>query len=105
MRRNVLVAAALLIGAMLTGCAMAPVVPPRGILFNDQQAPLFGGREAGTKEGRASTYTLLFLVGWGDSSITAAARDAGISQIKMTNYEMFSILGLYQKYTTIVCGD
>jgi hypothetical protein len=105
MRRTKLFAGALLIGAMLTGCAMTPVMPPRGILYTDQQAPLFGGREVGEKEGRASTYTLLFLVAWGDSSITAAAHEAGISQIKQTNYEMFSILGLYQRYTPIVSGD
>ncbi len=105
MRRNTLLAAALLMGVLLCGCAMAPVVPPRGILFNDQKAPLFGGKEIGSREGRASTYTLLFLVGWGDSSVTAAARNADISQVKMLNYKMFSILGLYQKYTTIVRGD
>ncbi|MGD1000850.1 MAG: TRL-like family protein [Candidatus Brocadiia bacterium] len=105
MRRNTFLAAALLIGVMLSGCAMAPVVPPRGILYNDQKAPLFGGKEIGSKEGRASTYTLLFLVGWGDSSVTAAARDAGISEVKQLNYQMFSILGLYQRYTTIVRGD
>ena len=105
MQRKKRLAAAVLIGAMLSGCALAPVVPPRGILFNDQKAPLFGGREVGGKEGRASTYTVLFLVGWGDSSVTAAARDADISQIKQMNYEMFSILGLYQRYTTIVRGD
>jgi hypothetical protein len=105
MRRIKLLAGALLIGATLTGCAMAPVVPPRGILYTDQKAPLFGGHELGAKEGCASTYTLLFLVGWGDSSITAAAHEGGISQVKQTNYEMFSILGLYQKYTTLVRGD
>jgi hypothetical protein len=105
MRRNKLLAAALLIGAMLAGCAMAPVIPPRGILFTDQKAPLFGGHEVGSKEGCASAYCVLFLVGWGDSSITAAACNANISQIKMMNYEMFSILGLYQRYTTIVHGD
>ena len=105
MQRKKLFAGALLMGAMLTGCAVAPVVPPRGILFNNQDAPLFGGREVGTKEGRASTYTLLFLVGWGDASITAAARNGDITQIKQTNYGMLSYLGLYQRYTTIVRGD
>ena len=97
--------AALLTAALLAGCALAPVVPPRGAIYNDQKAPLFGGRELGTKEGCASTYTILFLVAWGDSSITAAAREGGISQIKQTNYEMFNILGIYQRYTTIVSGD
>jgi hypothetical protein len=84
---------------------VARVVPPRGILFNNQDAPLFGGRELGMKEGRASTYTLLFLVGWGDASISAAACNGGISEIKQTNYGMLSYLGLYQRYTTIVRGD
>jgi hypothetical protein len=105
MRRNKLLAAALLIGAMLTGCAMAPVIPPRGILFTDQKAPLFGGREVGGKEGRASAYCVLCLFGWGDCSVTAAARDADISHVKMMNYEMFNIFIFYQRYTTIVCGD
>jgi hypothetical protein len=105
MRQYKLLAAVVLMGAMLSGCAMAPVVPPRGILFTDQKAPLFGGHELGSKEGCSSSYCVLFLIGWGDSSITAAAREADISQIKMMNYEMFSILGLYQRYTTIVRGD
>jgi hypothetical protein len=96
---------ALLTAALLAGCEMGGVVPPRGVIYNDEKAPLFGGRELGTKEGCASTYTILFLFAWGDASITAAAREGDITHVKQTNYRLFNILGIYQRYTTIVRGD
>jgi len=96
---------ALLVAWACPGCAFTPVVPPRGVVYNDQRAPLFGGRETGTKEGRASAYSALMMVGWGDCSLDAAARNGSIRQIKHVDYELLSVLGMYQKFTTIVRGD
>ena len=89
----------------LSGCAFAPVVPPRGLLYNDQKAPLFGGRSAGPLVGEASSYSVMFLVGWGDSSIRAAAKNGGITRIQNVDYRLVHFLGLYQRFTVIVSGD
>jgi hypothetical protein len=104
LRRSLLILA-LLAAGVLPGCAFAPVVPPRGLLYNDQRAPLFGGKETGTKEGKASAYSVLMMVGWGDASLDAAARNGSIKQVKHVDYELYSILGMYQKFTTIVRGE
>jgi hypothetical protein len=95
----------LAVAAAVAGCAFAPVVPPRGMVYNDQKAPLFGGRETGAKEGQASAASVLMLVGWGDCSIDAAASAGAISQIKHVDYRYRNILGVYQSFTTIVKGE
>lgn len=96
-----------LAGPILTfaGCVITPVNPPRGVAFNNQKAPLYGGKETGSKEGRASAYCVLFLAGWGDSSLKKAAERGGISTIKHVDYQFYNILGFYQRYTTIVRGE
>lgn len=90
---------------LLTACATAPVIPPRGLLYTHQRAPLFPGKGAGTKEGRSSAYNILLLVGWGDASIHAAARNGGLVEIHHLDYEVRSFLFIYQRYTTIAYGE
>ena len=89
----------------LSGCAFAPVMPPRGILYTDQQAPLFGGRAPGHAEGRASAHSVLFIFAWGDCSVTAAAANGGIKQIKHLDYRLLNLALIYQRFTTIVRGE
>ncbi len=104
---NVLKASAVaIIGFVLSGCVFASVVPPRGILFTDQKAPLFrGGGEPGPKEGHASAHNVLFLVGWGDSGLKSAMEDGGITNLTHSDYRVQNYLLIYQKYTTIVYGE
>ena len=102
-RYRVLVCGLLLLA--VSGCCLAPVIPPRGVLYNDQKAPLFPGKELGGREGKASAHNILFLVGWGDASLHAAAFNGRITTIKYTDYRMFNILAIYQCYTTIVKGE
>lgn len=110
--------------------AGAPVQPPRGFLFTQQKAPLaFTGevpdvvpptpREAAprvagltpaTKCGKAEAsnvivYYRLLSVGWGDCSVETAARNAGITRIAFADYELFSVLGLYNRMTVYVYGE
>ncbi|HPN84017.1 MAG TPA: TRL-like family protein [Victivallales bacterium] len=91
--------------ASVAGCAFAPVVPPRGVMYNDQKAPLFGGRSAGSQSGESSAHNVMMLVGWGDCSIDAASKNGNIKLIKNVDYEMFSIFIFYQRFTTIVYGE
>jgi hypothetical protein len=94
-----------LAGLLVSGCAFAPVVPPRGVLYTDQKAPLFGGREPGSAEGRASAHSVLFAIAWGDCSVATAARNGGIRQIKHLDYRLVNLGLIYQRFTTIVRGE
>jgi hypothetical protein len=88
-----------------TGCVFTTVSPPRGLIMTDQTAPLFPGRETGSKVGRASAHNILFLFGWGDSGLNAAIRDGGLETVNHTDYRFQNYLLIYQKYTTIVYGE
>jgi hypothetical protein len=97
---------ALMVAAALTsGCVFASVAPPRGLIYTDQKAPLFSGREAGSKAGRADAHCILFLVGWGDSGLRAAMQDGGITEVRHSDYRIQNYMLIYQKYTTIAYGE
>ncbi|MGF1572204.1 MAG: TRL domain-containing protein [Sumerlaeia bacterium] len=89
----------------LQGCVFAPVAPPRGIIYNDQTSVLFPGGKPGEKEGRASSHSILFLVGWGDSGLNKAMADGDINQLMHTDYRIQNYGLIYQKYTTIARGE
>ena len=97
---------ALVSSFFLTGCIFAPVVPPKGLLYTDQKAPLMPIPTpiVGDAEGTSSTHTILFLVAFGDGSIDAAAKNGGITTITHLDYEFENYLGIYQRYTTIAKG-
>ena len=91
---------ALLIFLMLfTGCC----------LYSKIQRPLdrdFHITELGSKEGRSTNHSILWLVSWGDAGTRAAADNGGISIIKHADQEFMAVLfGLYVRYTTVVYGD
>lgn len=108
MKRTLAMAA--LAGAVLltSGCLVAPVRPPYGVIFTDYKAPLDhdgSGEPLGSKSGEASTSSILALVATGDASIQAAAANGGVTNIHTLDYKYFNVLGVYQKYTTIVHGE
>ena len=91
------------------GCAMtsAPVIPPAA-LVQTYKAPLDidnDQTQLGSKSGKSETFNVLGVVSWGDGSTRAAAQNGGISTIRSADYEFFSVLGIYSRYTTIVHGD
>ena len=60
----------------------------------------------GEKVGRASTYTVLWLVSWGDAGVAAAARNGGLIAVNHMDSEVFQVLyGLYTRETIVVYGD
>ncbi|MEO8376542.1 MAG: TRL-like family protein [Candidatus Sumerlaeota bacterium] len=96
----------LLVGLILfNGCVFAPVVPPRGLLFTNQTSPLFPGGKPGSLKGRASSCSVLFLVGWGNSGLRKAMMNGGITELRHTDYQIQNYLLVFQKYTTIVYGE
>ncbi|MCM8538148.1 MAG: TRL-like family protein [Lentisphaeraceae bacterium] len=80
-----------------------------GCAYTGIQMPLdtdFDETTLGSKEGKSSTHTVLFLVSWGDAGSKAAAEDGDVEVIRHADREIFSILfGLYTKVTTVVYGD
>ena len=90
---------------LLSGCALTPVAPPRGLMYTDQSAPLFPASETGGVKGSASAHNILFLVGWGDCSIKTAAASAGITKIKNVDYDLSNFFIFYQRFTVNVYGE
>src|SRR5512138_109064 len=87
-----------LVVALLSGCAYSNVQRPLGTEFNKTLL--------GSKTGRASSRSILWLVAWGDAGTRAAAENGGISVIYHADVKiLFILFGLYSEMTTIVYGD
>jgi hypothetical protein len=108
--------------SLLTGCMTAgtggytvPVRPPIGFILTHYKAPLQTNMyetRLGSKVGVARTqyirdpvFTQLPLIAWGEASVEAAARDAGIKKVEHADYEVLSLLGIYIEFTVRVYGD
>lgn len=87
-----------LVSALVSGCVYTNVQRPLGTEFNET--------ELGTKTGRSSSQSVLWLVAWGDAGTKAAAENGEIKVIRHADTRIFSILfGLYSEVSTIVYGD
>lgn len=80
-----------------------------GCAYTNVRSPYDGDLDKtslGSKSGSASSYGLLWLVAWGDSSYQAAARNGDITVMKHADQEIKSYLfGLWFQRTVIVYGD
>lgn len=99
-----------LVGAVLplAGCLSAPVIPPMGIAYSEFQAPLdvdYSDTDVSGRRGVSESFSILGLVAMGDASAAEAARAAGIDTITHADYEFFNVLGVYQRYRTVVYGN
>jgi hypothetical protein len=81
----------------------------QGCAYMHTQSPLdtdFDDTSLGSKTGKSHTYSVLWLVSWGDGGTKAAAEEGGITVIKHADVEMYVILfGLYTRISTVVYGD
>lgn len=93
----------------------APVIPPMGGIFTNVKAPLsidYDKTNANpSKTGTAHTLYVRdpILTGqsfaWQSCSIADAAANGGISTVEYADYEHFSVLGIFGKFTVIAHGD
>jgi hypothetical protein len=98
MKKTSMLAVVLMFIIALTGCLYADIKTPLDI-DADKTA-------IGSKVGKSTIESVLWLVAWGDASTDAAAKNGNISVIYHMDRESFSILfGLYSKSTTIVYGE
>ncbi len=94
--KMVLVSLALM--SLLNGCAYLHTQRPLSVNFNKT--------EVGTKEGRASSYSILWLVAWGNAGTKAAAQEGHITVIESEDTEILAVLmGCYTRMTTVVYGN
>ncbi len=97
-KRVSLLAPLLLAAASLPGCLYAKIRVP---LDEDVDKT-----EIGTKEGRATTKTCLWLFSWGDGGTITAAKNGQMTTINHLDEEVFILLfGLYGERTTVAYGD
>lgn len=86
-----------LVFCLLSGCIYGNVVTP---LDTD-----VAETELGSKVGKASIHSILYLFAWGDAGTEAAARDGDIHVITHLDEEYRIVLfGLYTRNTTIAYG-
>lgn len=92
----------------LTACYSAPIKPPVGYLFSDISAPVStmgNGETLGTRVGHAESQSILGLFATGDCSVAAAARNGGITEVQHIDYKFYNMLGIVQRFTTVVIGE
>ena len=92
---------------LLQGCLRAPVVPPIGVAFSEFNAPLdhdFDETAVSQRKGVSESISILGLVALGDASTAAAAKQGGLSRIDHADYEYYNVVGVYQRYRTVVYG-
>jgi hypothetical protein len=94
--------------ALLAGL-LVPLLFAPGCIYWNVTTPLdtdLDETRLGSKVGKASAYSVLWLVAWGDAGTQAAAEDGDIGVIRHADTNTLSILlFLYTRQTTIVYGD
>ncbi len=110
--RNALLSTLLLVPA--AGCAgQLGHMPPVGGLYAGAKgmapnsvAEVSDGARPGPKSGESCAMGVLGLASWGDMSLAAAKKSAGISKVDTLDYKTMDILGVvYQKHCLLVTGE
>src|SRR5574341_57589 len=98
MKATRLLLAVFISAVLLSGCIYAHVLSP--LDMNVDKTML------GQKVGKASSFSVLGLVAWGDASAAAAAKSGGVTTVNHMDHEFLNIFfGFYTESTTIVYGD
>ncbi len=98
MKATRLLLVVLITAALLSGCIYAHVLSP---LDTNVDKTVMG-----QKIGKASSYSILGLVAWGDASTAAAAKSGGVTTVNHMDHEFLNVFfGFYTESTTIVYGD
>jgi hypothetical protein len=93
----------------LASCApniKAPIIPPTGA-FTYMTSPYSAESDGtiGDRMGESTCIGVLWLFGFGDCSIEAAAEEGNLKQINYVSYDITNILGIYTSMTTIAYGE
>lgn len=93
-----------MLGLLSTGCA---TYYPVGVGYTKTNLPIATGPVKGkwSKKGTAESKQVLALIVQGDSSIEAACKSAGITEIVYVDWEVENVLGIIATYRTVVYGN
>jgi hypothetical protein len=75
------------------------------MLFTQTDAAVAVGSANGFSKIGTAESTAIICFATGDSSIRKAMENGGITRIHHVDAKVFSVLGLYAKYTTVVYGE
>ncbi|TGJ99682.1 TRL-like family protein [Leptospira semungkisensis] len=86
---------------------LSPLVTKGAYLIHSGDIPgQIGFNAEVTLTGTACSRSILGLVAFGDSSLTAAKANGKITKIAAVNYEQFAVLeGVYHSFCTVVSGN
>ena len=91
----------------MTGCAVTTGIPggTYGALFTQTDNAVAVGSAAGAEKVGTSTSEAIICFATGDSSISKAMANGGITKIHHVDAKVFSVFFVYAKYTTVVYGE
>ena len=111
MKKMMFIAAVAALGIGMTGCVGAGGATTTTALFggivDDNRAPASFNIDNNVKPvkcGKATSKGIVLYTS-GDSSIKAAMDNGGITKVHHIDYEVFSVLNLFSRATTIVYGE
>jgi hypothetical protein len=92
---------------LLAGCAGITSIAggTGGMVFTQTDAAVAVGSANGFSKIGTSESTAIVCIATGDSSIKKAMENGGITKIHHVDAKVFSVLGVYAKYTTVVYGE
>ena len=92
---------------LVTGCAVVSPISggTQGMLFTQTDASVAVGSASGMEKVGTAESTAIICFATGDSSISKAMANGGLTKIHHVDCKVFSVLGLYAKYTTVVYGE
>jgi hypothetical protein len=92
---------------LLSGCAVVSPISggTQGMLFTQTDAAVAVGSGSGADKVGTAESTAIICFATGDSSISKAMANGGITKIHHVDCKVFSVLGVYAKYTTVVYGE
>ena len=106
MKRLLTLVTALVMAAMLGGCAMT-IGPVTGVAYTNAKYPWMatGSPKEPTRVGRATVRSFFGFIATGDASIQTAAQNGGITEIHHVDYEAQNIFGVLADFTVVVYGN
>lgn len=78
---------------------------PIGVVYSDVNKPQMATSASGIRTGQSESKSYCGLVALGDSSVEAAKKNGGIKTVSAVDTKVYSILGIYNKFTTTVSGN
>ena len=102
--KKMILLASIVAATSLTGC-QAPY--SGGVVYNNFRAPIDVRDNAGdcSKRGVASMVNVLNILSFGDAGVAAAKEQAGVTKVTNVDMNFQSLLGIFGKTTTVVCGE